>query len=337
MRCCSWRMIVEGTLDAVTQDTSADPRVRDLAVTKTLGIGSYVGVPLHRKDGSVYGTLCTFSRSPDDSLRERDASVLAAIGGVMMDLVENEDRTEHHRHQVLQRLELLFSANGPDIVYQPIQTLHRLETIGVEALSRFPQGSQNPDQWFMSAAAAGVGLTLELAALRNAVRVLPQLDGFLALNVSPLTLASPAFLRFISSQPLPKIVLEITEHEAIDDYSTLRQILEPLRNQGMRISIDDAGAGFASMRHILALVPDFIKLDISLVRGIDTDTPRQALAAALGTFAFKTSAIVIAEGIETAEELRCLRDLNIDCGQGYHLSRPAPILVSGARPATGPR
>jgi diguanylate cyclase (GGDEF)-like protein len=319
------QMIVDGELDEVIPDTAADPRARALAVTRALGIGSYVGVPVHRRNGSLYGTLCAFSLHADETLSERGAKVLKAIAGVMMDLAEIEDQSNHRRHEVLQRLNTLYADNGPRIVYQPVQTLSRLETVGFEALSRFPEGSANPDEWFRSASKAGVGTTLELTALQNALIVLPQISGFLALNTSSALLTSPGFKRLIDQMPLHRIVLEVTEHEPIDDYQNLLAVLKPLRARGLRVAVDDAGAGFASMRHILTLVPDLIKLDISLVRGIDTDRPRQALAAALAAFAFKTGALVIAEGIETAEELDCLRALNIDYGQGYHLARPAPI------------
>ena len=157
-----------------------------------------------------------------------------------------------------------------------------------------------------------------------AVKALPEIDGFLTLNASPATIPTPDFNRLIRGLPIDRVVVEITEHEAVEDYETITSVLKPLRQDGLRVAIDDAGAGFASMQHILAIVPDFIKLDISLVRGIDRHRARQALAASLAAFARKTDATLIAEGIETSEELCCLQDLDIDNGQGYYLSRPEP-------------
>jgi diguanylate cyclase (GGDEF)-like protein len=319
------KAIIDGRLEVVVPDTAKNPVARGLAVTHALSIGSHVGVPLHRRDGRLYGTLCTWSSTPDEALRERDAEVLRAIGTVVMELVDIEDRTERDRHKMLMRMDRLMANGGPGVVFQAVHSLDGLTTVGVEALSRFPAGSGRPDEWFNSATRAGVGLELELAAVRNALTILPALRGFLGINVSPRTLVSPSFGRLVTSLPLRSIVIEVTEHEAVDDYDALNEVLRPWREAGMRVAVDDAGAGFASMRHVLTLVPDFIKLDISLVRGIDTDPAKRALAGALAAFAQKIGSSVIAEGIETAAELHCLRGLKVEFGQGYHLSLPGPL------------
>ena len=319
------KAIVDGRMNAVVPDTSKDPLARALPMTRGMAIGAHVGVPLLRRDGRLYGSLGTWSADPDEALRERDAEVLRAIGTVVMDLADIEDRTEQDRHKMLDRMDRLMANGGPGVVFQAVHALEGLSTVGVEALSRFPAGSGRPDEWFTSATRAGVGLELELAAVRNALTILPALRGFLAINVSPRTLVSPAFGRLVTALPLRSIVLEITEHEAVDDYDALHDVLRPWRERGLRIAVDDAGAGFASMRHVLTLVPDFIKLDISLVRGIDTDPAKRALAGALAAFAQKIGSSVIAEGIETAPELSCLRGLRVQFGQGYHLSLPGPL------------
>ncbi|MGZ5354682.1 MAG: EAL domain-containing protein, partial [Actinomycetota bacterium] len=101
--------------------------------------------------------------------------------------------------------------------------------------------------------------------------------------------------------------------------------LQRLRALGARIAIDDAGAGFASLRHILLIAPEIIKIDISLTSRIDTDPRRRALAAALVSFAKEMSIEVVAEGIESEEEYAALLSLGVRLGQGYHLGRPAPI------------
>jgi EAL domain-containing protein (putative c-di-GMP-specific phosphodiesterase class I) len=319
------KAIVDGRMNPVVPDTSKDPLARALPMTRRLAVGAHVGVPLHRRDGRLYGSLGTWSAQPDAALRERDAEVLRAIGTVVMDLVDIEDRTEQDRHKMLDRMDRLMANGGPGVVFQAVHALEGLTTVGVEALSRFPAGSGRPDEWFTSATRAGVGLELELAAVRNALTILPALRGFLGINVSPRTLVSPAFGRLVTALPLRSIVIEITEHEAVDDYDALNEVLRPWRERGLRIAVDDAGAGFASMRHVLTLVPDFIKLDISLVRGIDTDPAKRALAGALAAFAQKIGSSVIAEGIETAPELSCLRGLRVQFGQGYHLSLPGPL------------
>jgi EAL domain-containing protein (putative c-di-GMP-specific phosphodiesterase class I) len=119
--------------------------------------------------------------------------------------------------------------------------------------------------------------------------------------------------------------LEITEHEAIDDYATLADALAPLRERGLRVAVDDVGAGYASLRHALQLAPDMVKMDISLTRDIDRDAGRRALATALISFAAETDMTIVAEGIETAGELHALRELGVKYGQGFYLARPAPL------------
>jgi EAL domain-containing protein (putative c-di-GMP-specific phosphodiesterase class I) len=117
--------------------------------------------------------------------------------------------------------------------------------------------------------------------------------------------------------------VELTEHTAVEDYDALDAALRPLREDGLRIAVDDAGAGYATFRHILRLAPDVIKLDRSLISGIDVDPARRALAGAVVAFAGEVRATVVAEGIEQSAELTVVLDLGVDAGQGYLFSRPS--------------
>jgi EAL domain-containing protein (putative c-di-GMP-specific phosphodiesterase class I) len=122
-----------------------------------------------------------------------------------------------------------------------------------------------------------------------------------------------------------RIVVEVTEHTPVENYDVLNDALDRLRGLGVRLAIDDAGAGFASLRHILRLAPEFVKLDRTLIDGIEHDRSHQALAAGLITFANKIDATIVAEGIERAEQLHALRELGVTWGQGFLLARPAPL------------
>jgi EAL domain-containing protein (putative c-di-GMP-specific phosphodiesterase class I) len=150
-------------------------------------------------------------------------------------------------------------------------------------------------------------------------------NSYLAVNVSPETAASPEILRLCTRHAADRIVLEITEHSCVDDYLVLSERARVLRKLGVHLAIDDAGAGFASLRHVLKLEPDLIKLDRSITHEIDTRVRHQSLAAALLTFARCTSASIVAEGIETAEELAMLKQLGVPYGQGYFLGRPGRL------------
>ena len=316
--------VLDGRLAPVIADAAAHPLTAALPITTALGIGAYLGVPVRFNDGTLYGTLCTLSNTAQPELRPRDAGVLEIIAEALGELVTRDHEQARQRRTVLARLDTLHRAGGPRPVYQPVLALQGLHRVGNEALSRFPQGS--PDTWFTQAAAAGAGAgeRLELAAVRAALSQRPSGPGFLSVNVSPAVAASPALARALQGQDLSTLVLEITEHEQVANYAALLRHLAPLREAGLRVAVDDAGAGFASMRHVLALEPDFIKLDMSLIRDIHLDATRRALAAALTAFAHQIGAQVIAEGIETAQELACLQQLGASLGQGYHLGRPVP-------------
>jgi EAL domain-containing protein (putative c-di-GMP-specific phosphodiesterase class I) len=127
------------------------------------------------------------------------------------------------------------------------------------------------------------------------------------------------------------VVLELTEHVGVDDYSALTEALAGLRRRGVRLAVDDAGSGFASLRHVLNLAPDVIKLDGELVGGLDRDPARRALAGALLAFGADIGAEVVAEGIETARECAVLRGLGFRLGQGHHLGRPEPLVTLPGR------
>ena len=122
--------------------------------------------------------------------------------------------------------------------------------------------------------------------------------------------------------PLGRIVLELTEHHEVTDYGQLGEALTPLRCGGLKVAIDDAGAGFASMRHIVELKPELIKLDREVIAGINADAGLRALGAAMVGFAAEIGASLIAEGIETEAELATVRDLGMTAAQGYMLGRP---------------
>jgi EAL domain-containing protein (putative c-di-GMP-specific phosphodiesterase class I) len=216
------------------------------------------------------------------------------------------------------------------MVFQPIVNLVTRATEGNEALARFSAVPiRPPNEWFADAAEAGLGQQLELAAVRAALAQAERLPAatFLSVNVSPTTLRSPAFADLVTSHrrtagPPRPIVIELTEHDHIDDYTPITDILTRLRRHGARLAVDDTGAGFASLQHILRLHPEFIKLDRLLVTDIDRDPARTALAGALVRFSNDTGAQLIAEGIETASELATLTRLGVHYGQGYYLGRP---------------
>jgi EAL domain-containing protein (putative c-di-GMP-specific phosphodiesterase class I) len=226
------------------------------------------------------------------------------------------------------RIEELLRDRAYSVVFQPVFDLATGCASGFEALARFGDaGSPPPDVWLAEAHRVGLGLDLEVALVEEAITHLESLPpgAVMAVNAGPEAIASARIAGALAGADASRIVVELTEHVAVEDYPMLGGILSDLRNTGVRLAIDDAGAGFASLMHILKLAPDFIKLDRQLISGIDTDPVRQCLASSLVRFAEETGAAIIAEGVETAAELRVLDDLGIGQVQGFYLARPAAI------------
>lgn len=212
---------------------------------------------------------------------------------------------------------------GVAVALQPIVDLSSGDIVGVEALARFSDG-RGPDQWFAEADSLGLGTALELAAIRGALARIDELPrtASMSVNVSASTACSPGLAETLAGAPGGRVVLEITEHVRVTDYPALATALSTLRARGIRIAVDDAGAGFASMQHVLRLHPDVVKLDASLVRGVDSEPSHKAMVSALVSFANATGCYLVAEGIETASELEATRALGVKCAQGFHLGRP---------------
>ena len=222
-------------------------------------------------------------------------------------------------------LAAILAARAFHPVFQPIVDLELRAVVGYEALTRFDSG-QRPDLCFADAWSVGLGSELELATLEAAVvagRRLPT-GVWLDLNVSPRLLADPERLRTVLWQAGRPLVLEVTEHEVIDDYDLVRGAFHALGND-VRIAVDDAGVGIANFGHIIELRPDFVKLDISMVRRVNAHLGRQAMVVGMRHFSLTVGCRLIAEGIETVEEARTLTALGVEFGQGYLLGRPEPV------------
>lgn len=262
---------------------------------------------------------------------EGGASLSAEVlDGIVDELSSQLRREEIERQQRSERrgeIDRFLSGEGVTMVFQPIVDLRSRQVVGMEALARFHSlPLRPPNEWFAEAVEHELGVALELVAIRGAIRALPEIPepAYLSVNCSHRAAASGDLAALIREHA-PRLVLEITEHEAIEDYGPLESALASLRERGIRVAIDDAGAGFASLRHTLMLRPDIVKIDISITRDIDRDRAKRALASALISFAGEMEMAVVAEGIETTEELETLVGLGVPFGQGFFLAEPAPL------------
>ncbi|TAM56880.1 MAG: EAL domain-containing protein [Chloroflexota bacterium] len=295
-----------------------------------------------RADGRLIGVLLAGDRQAPEPLAPAEARYLERIAALAAHVVRralaDEEAAGLGRRAEIDAILAAPTRLRP--LVQPVLALAGGRVVGFEALARFAgPPDQAPDLWFAQAEAAGRGPALQALALRRA-RALAAAAGlprgaFLALNVSPRHLAHPAIAAAIGRGPLGRLVIEITEEEPVADYGALRAAMAPYRARGARFAVDDAGAGFASFRHVTEIRPDFVKLDAFLIAGLAADPARQALVRALTRFAAELGATTIAEGVETTADLAYLRALGGSLlAQGYAIARPGlpwPLVAPAAQ------
>lgn len=318
-------------------------------------VRSLISIPIRYKEGRCLGGFQVTS-SLENAFSEQDLEAVerlasfigSSIGGsvemheIVSELLDMEAESSHFPEFVVnilhpgfgdniarrRRIEDIINNESLSLVFQPIVNLATGKIVAVEALSRFPEPPyQSAGTWFSEARSVNLGVSLELLAVRSALRYLPRIpDGcLLDINVGAEAIVTSDFRRIISHGDPSRIVLELTEDTEISDYQRLLNCFEQLKDTGFRIALDDTGAGFASFSHLVRLSPDVIKLDRDMIRGLDHDPVRHSLCAAVATFADDTGAMVIAEGIEQGAEAAALKELGIDFGQGFYLGRPGPF------------
>ena len=322
--------ILEGRLPSLIQDASDYPLAQTLPITNLLPVGCHLNVPLRLSDGSVFGSFCCVSRETNRTITERDMDILRAFGQLAAELIEGSLVHEEEHKSIARAIDDVISANALSIVMQPIHDIETGAPSGFECLTRFVDvEARGPDVWFNNARGVGKGVELEILAARRALEAASKLPGdvYVSINASPETVLSGALVPLLSEFQGRKLVLELTEHEEVSDYRALGAALRELSPYA-RLAIDDVGAGYAGLRHLVDLAPDLLKLDMSLTSNIDQDVARQALAAAIVHFASAIGSEVVAEGIENEDQLRTLRELGVRYGQGYHFAKPMPFVAA---------
>jgi len=317
--------MVAGDWPGVIPNALEHPGARALSVTHRSRIGAYAGVPLELADGRIFGTLYCLSHQPDPVLSAEDLRFMRVAGRLLTEGIEEAEALRRRRDQVV-RIKRLIQQGGLAMVFQPIFDLGTGWPVGFEALARFRRRA-TPARWFAEAAEVGLGPGLELTAIRLALQdfeLLPPAS-FLSVNLSPQCLESQGLHEALNGVDGRRVVFELTEHVGVEHYGTLDRALRPFRDRNIRLAIDDVGAGFASLRHVLRLSPEILKLDLSLVSHIDADPVRRALVASLVSFAAGVGTTLVAEGIATGRELAVVRELGVGLGQGYFLGRPKPL------------
>lgn len=320
------QLVLEGRIPELITDASRVAPESAFVVGRP--VGSQICVPMVAADGRTWGSFCCFSREPDPSLGERDLALVAAFAGLALQAIERARASEESQAEIRKRITHVLKLGKVYALFQPVVALAERRVAGFECLTRFDaEPQQGPEFWFAEAASVGLGAELELGAVRRALPALERLPERMpvSVNVSPQLLLDGRLERELTPPVASRLLLEITEHETVKEHERLVTALAPLRAMGVRVAIDDAGAGYSSFRHIVRLLPEVIKLDLRLTRDIDHDPARRALASALIRYARETKAEIVAEGVETQAELDTLLALGITKAQGYFFGRPMPL------------
>ncbi len=321
------RRVIGGLLPSVIADATLLPESADLDVVRAGYVRAYLTVPVTLPNGDLYGSLCCLSSVARPDITDQAAAALAFAADQVGELLGRERAMSADERAAGRRLDDLLSAGGLHVALQPVIDLRSGRTVGAEALARFADG-RPPDVWFAEAARAGLSERLELAACDAALAVSVPPGTFLAVNLSAAVLLSDALAERLQAlvgaagEPLRRLVIELTEHEQVQDYGALAAAMAPYRAHGLRLAVDDTGAGHSSLSHVLQLRPDVMKLDRQLVTALDRDPIRRALVKSLRHFCADAQVDLIAEGVETAEEAQALRAIGVTLGQGFHLGRP---------------
>lgn len=321
-------LVLDGRLPQYMRDPSSEPAAAALEVTAALPVGTHLSVPIRFSDGRTYGTFCCFSLKVDDRIAVTDLRALELMADLAGDYLEAVD-TAQEEHRGMRRVVRAITGDphALTVAYQPLCRLDTGKVVGYEALARFRDHPDGPAPVFATATKVGLSVELEMHAVRAALAGFDLIPAPLrmSVNVSPDTLYSDAFIDAVCAAPTDRVVVEVTEHTAIDDYTELKAASARLHEMGIALAIDDVGMGFSGLNRILESSPDELKLDASVIRGIDADPVKQALVDTFSQFGARAGFTIVAEGIETAAELRTVRELGVSLGQGYYLGRPGPL------------
>lgn len=322
--------ILQGRLPELIQDPADHPFTAKLGITDFLPVGCHVNTPLRLSDGTVWGSFCALGRKPDRTMNDRDLTILKSFAGLAGERIETTLESRICDLEARVRIQGMLDGHAVSIYQQPIHNLASGKPAGVECLARFPDiNKRGPDAWFEDAERVGLGTQLELTAVRCALETLSGMpEGiYAAINASPKTIMSGELRGLLEHHGAANLVIELTEHELVSDFARLSSELDTLRPFA-RIAIDDVGAGYAGLRHIVDLRPDILKMDMILTRGIEADPARRAITAAMVSFGHEIGAKIVAEGIESRSEYDVMRDLGVDYGQGYLFARPLPVVAA---------
>lgn len=326
------KLVRDGKLPQLLPDTRDNPLASSLQITHETPIGAIISVPLTSRTGEPVGMFCCISPLPMPQLSAKDHTMVCMFAALAEDVLNSHIPAPETVQALRDNIDEVIAKKDFDIHLQPILDLRSHQLVGMEALTRF-RGSpdKSPQTWFADAAAVERQSELEIATIRAALshfHTLPP-TAYLALNASADTISTGRLRAVLDIPDATRLVLEITEHQKASDAQALRVALGRIRELGVRVAVDDLGAGYAGLSAVLMLRPDIIKLDRALIENIHLDAASQALARAMVHFSSDLGAALVAEGLENEEERAMVEQLGVSLGQGFLLGKPNPARDSG--------
>ena len=316
--------VVDGRVSQLIANAQTVAGANDLTAVKLVPVGAHISVPIVFSDGTVFGTFCVFSRYAIPELNHRSLAmcrVFADVASALIEEVSALPQYESH-YWAKKKIEVTELLTEGRLKYAPaaLINLNTGKQLGVELMPTLTQATENiASPVLLMHEVVRLGLA-NLIGVNLVERVISTLSAtpdehFVAINITPQLLAEFDFLEWLNQDMCKRVVFEISEHDRVSSYHDLKRILQPIRKSGIRLSIDNAGAGFASMQHILQLQPEFVKLDAGLTCGIASDPAQQAMLQALLLFSRTQGCTLIADGISNKWDEEYLLHSGISVGQ----------------------
>lgn len=325
-------LVIQGKLPERVTDTSHYDVAACLPITEELNVRSHFSVPLRRRDGRAHGSLCCFSYRPRPDISERDMQVMRSVAAIVSDQIEGRIELEERCEDAGREIVRLIEDDDLAVIHQPIYDLTDWHLIGHECLMRNKANPErSPLEVLERARAAGKTMELELHIARKALATLDPAhpERFIAINVSPATLVSEELAALIPEGLEARLVIELNQQETAPQQAVVKDAIEAWKTRAW-VAVNSEGAGFAGLQALVDLGPDIVKIDREFLAGLSSDSARRALVKALVQFAAETGVTLIAQGVETREDLQALRELGVRFAQGYILGKPA-------KPQRGPK
>lgn len=317
-------LVIQGKLPERVTDTSHYEAAACLPITDAINVRAHFSVPMRRRNGQIHGSLCCFSYRPRPDIVERDMQMIRSVAAIVSDQIESRIELEERGESAAAEIARLIVDDALTIIHQPIYDLTDWHLIGHECLMRHKESPDISARALLDQArAAGRTLELELHIARKALATLDpeHPERFIAINVSPETLASPALGQVIPEGLASRLVIELNQQEAAREHGSIKAAIEVLKERAW-VAVSSEGVGFAGLQALVDLGPDIVKIDPEFLAGVAADASRRALVKALVQFAAETGVTLIAQGVETREDLQALRELGVRFAQGDVLGKP---------------